>query len=425
MKKIILTALTALLILGSLTITALAASPFFGYGAEVVASNVTMVKSGLLGKKLCFSDADFKSAMCVPDFGSITVTKIPSSTEGVLLLGGRRVSEGRVIKQKNLGALVFVPKSDKVSEASFSFCSEGYLGGAEIECRMKFLDKVNYAPEADKNASAEVFNTQENIAVFGTLSAVDPEGDAIEYIIVSYPSHGVLEEPKSESGRFCYTPREGYTGKDSFVYTARDEYGNYSEPIKVSIRVSERMCDTVYTDMIGREEYNGAVAMTAMGVMSGRILGDDIYFMPEEELSRAEFVSLALKSLGIKADSSLSSTYFDDDGDIPSSLLPYVATAQRLGVIGGDFSDGRLLFSPNESITKYEAAKIMASLIGEETMSEEDVFADDTETPVWARGGVSAMVILGVFDSSDTEAVSSPVTRADAADYLYRLMKLK
>ncbi len=425
MKKTIVVILTALLVIGSLSIGAFAASSYFGYGAEVVASDVKMVKTGILGKKLCFSDADFKSALCIADFESITVTEIPSSTEGTLLIGGRRVGEGRVIKQKNLGALVFVPASDTVSEARFSFCAEGYMGGAEIECIMKFIGKVNYAPEIDSTAALTAVMTQENISVFGNLSATDPEGDEIEYIIVSYPKKGMTELVDTATGRFSYTPSEGYTGKDSFVYVARDEYGNYSEPIKVNIKVNERMCDTVYTDMEGREEYNGAVAMTAMGVMGGKLLGDDLYFLPDEAVSRAEFVALALKSAGIRADSTVSSTYFDDNDDIPVSLRGYVATAQRLGYVGGDFVDGRLLFSPNEAITKYEAARIMAAMLGADGETEESVFADDDDTPVWARAGVSAMKTLGIFDDCDSAESASAVTRADAADYLYRVSMIK
>ena len=122
----------------------------------------------------------------------------------------------------------------------------------------------------------------------------------------------------------------------------------------VSVKVSERMCDTVYRDMEDREEYNAAVAMTAMGIMSGRQVGDDLYFEPEETITRAEFVTMAMKCAGIKADSTLSSTYFDDDLDISPSLKGYIATAQRTGIVVGDFKNGQLLFSPNEEISRYE-----------------------------------------------------------------------
>ena len=323
-----------MLILVTLCSLGISSSAFFGSGAAVVASDVNLIKTGLVGQKLCFTDGDFKSALALANFDSITITEIPASTEGTLLLSGRRVGKGRVIKRKNLGALVFIPASDSVTECKFKFTVDGYAGGAEIECIMKFIDKVNYAPEAIGDAAfvAGVI-TQESISVYGNLEAKDPEGDAIEYIIVSYPKRGVLTLTEPDSGRYCYTPVSGYTGKDKFTFVARDEYGNYSEPVTVTIRVNERMCDTVYRDMEDREEYNAAVAVTAMGIMNGRQVGDDLYFDPDQSVSRAEFVAMAMKCCGIRADSSLTKTYFDDDDEISQSLKSYIATAQRLGLV--------------------------------------------------------------------------------------------
>lgn len=410
MKKTIALVLTVIFVFG---ICAVTAGAFLGPGAQVIASDVKMVKTGLKGHKMTFTDSDFKSALCLSDFKALTVTSIPTSLDGTLLLGGRRVSEGREIQRKNLGGLVFVPASKSVSECSFKFKIDG---GSEIECVLKFIDKVNYAPSLEEIPTVK---TQQDITVYSSLSATDPEGDKLEYIIVSYPEEGrvcILD-----GGKFCYTPNIEYTGEDKFTYVVRDGYGNYSAPSTVKIEVVNRMCDTVYIDMEERSEYNAAVAMTAMGLMGGKILGDDVYFNPDEEVSRAEFLTLAMKASGIRADSSLSASYFDDDSDIPLSLKPYVATAQRIGLINGDFVDGRLIYEPNKAITKYEAAKIMATLIGVDGEGEESVFATDEEIPLWARPAVSAMCMIGVFDIEDAEDSSAPVTRASAAEYFYRI----
>ncbi len=426
MKKIISISLTLSIILSMFILGAVTSSASFGLGIQVIASDVNMVKTGLKGQKICFNDADFKSALALADFDSITITEIPASTEGTLLLSGRRVGKNRVIKRKNLGALVFIPASDSVNECKFKFVVDGYAGGAEMECIIKFIDKVNYAPEAGgDSASASNIYTQESISFYGNFDANDPEGDDIEYIIVSYPKKGILTITEQETGRYCYTPLDGYTGKDKFTFVARDEYGNYSKPVTVSVKVESRMCEAVYRDMEYREEYNAAVAMTAMGIMSGTQLGDDMYFRPDENISRAEFVALAMKCSDIKVDSTLTSTYFDDDGDISVSLKGYIATAQRLGLVVGDFKDGKLLFSPDEKITRYEAAKILSDIMGMNSEGEESVFAGDSDIPIWARSGVYAMCSLGIFDSSDSSSISEKITRADVAKYLYRITRQK
>ena len=193
----------------------------------------------------------------------------------------------------------------------------------------------------------------------------------------------------------------------------------------VSVKINERMCDTVYRDMTEREEYNAAVAMTAMGIMSGRQLGDDLYFDPDKTVTRAEFVAMAMKCLGIKADSTLTGTYFDDDAEISASLKGYIATAQRIGYVVGDFKDGRLLFSPDEEITKYEAAKLIAAMMDADEEGEESVFATDDNIPIWARSSVAAMRSLGIFTADDNATLSDSVTRANVAEFLYRLSKIR
>ncbi|MBQ8320929.1 MAG: cadherin-like domain-containing protein [Clostridia bacterium] len=414
MKKIIGIILTLVLTVSAVCFSA---SALFGTGGTIVASDVKMVKTGLIGQKVTFTDSDFKSALCISDFDTLKITKIPSSLEGTLLLSGRRVGEGREIRRKNIGGLVFVPATNAVSECAFSFTVDG---GHEIECVLKFIDKVNYAPEAEAISTVK---TQENITVFGQMAATDPEDDALEYIIVSYPKYGSVSV--FENGKFSYTPGKDYTGEDKFTYVVRDEYGNYSSPVKVSLAVNERMCQTIYADMEERAEYNAAVTLTAMGIMGGQILGDDVYFNPDVEITKAEFVTLLMKSEGIKANGNLYSTYFDDDADIPLSLKPYVATAQRMGIINGDFEGGKLLFNPNDTITRYEAAKIMATLLEVDEASEDEIYETDENAPVWARAGLSAMYSLGIFDTDDAVESGASVTRADAAEYLYRIMNIE
>ena len=91
--------------------------------------------------------------------------------------------------------------------------------------------------------------------------------------------------------------------------------------------------------------------------MAGVPVGDDTLFSPNGTVTRAEFVAMALKNVGVRRDTTLTATCFDDDGEIPASLRGYVATAQRIGVVNGSFSGGKLLFRPNDPVTKYEAAQ--------------------------------------------------------------------
>lgn len=420
MKKIIVLCLALSM---SVSLFGFYGEAFLGTGYTTVLGEVKVIKTALYGQKLTFSDADFKQAYAIADFNSVTIESLPLSSEGTLLLAGRRVKEGQTVKRRNLAAMIFVPASAEVTSASFEYTlSYGGVKSSGV-CEMKFIDKVNYAPKIpEEKESSLSLKTQSEISVYGRLEGRDPEGDKLEYIIAAYPKNGALTFTDKDAGAYKYTPVDSFTGYDSFTYVLRDEYGNYSEPREVGIHIVQRLSNEVYADMTDRSEYNAAVAMSALGVMSGRLLGDGKYFMPDETVSRAEFVAMAMKAAGMKADTSLSRTFFDDNTEIPTALVSYVATAQRLGIVDGDFTEAGLVFEPNRGITKNEAARIIGSILGLKLGEEDEVYFENASVSASARSSVAAMFTIGIFDG-DIESFSGTdiVTRAEAAEYLYRM----
>ncbi|MDT5300046.1 MAG: hypothetical protein QOG79_3288, partial [Mycobacterium sp.] len=63
----------------------------------------------------------------------------------------------------------------------------------------------------------------------------DADGDGLDPYIVSDPAHGTLED--NGDGTYTYTPDAGYTGTDTFHYTAYDGYAD-STPATVTITVN-------------------------------------------------------------------------------------------------------------------------------------------------------------------------------------------
>lgn len=422
MKKL----LSLLLIFSLAAIPMIATAATLGTGVSLLSKETKMIKTGLCGQKMTFNDIDFKTAMNVSDFKSVTIATLPPSSAGSLMLGGRRVSEGQTIKRKNISALSFMPSSKDVTECKFSFTSKDLLGGAEMECVLKFIEKVNYAPEHDFNEDESVsLWSQEAVSVFGRLPASDPEGDALEFMVIQYPKNGTLTLTDKNEGRYLYAPYEGFTGKDRFVYVVRDEYGNFTEPASVMIEVEERLSQICYTDMEAHPAANAALVMDAKGIMSGTRIGDDMFFSPEQGVSRAEFVAMAMKAYGLRADSTLSATYFDDNGEIPAPLRGYVATAARLGIVHGSFDGTGLKFRPNDTVTASEAALIMSAITGK-SGTELPTMAGEELLPLWARPAVCGMYECGIFDKNDgAYSHTAEVSRGEAATYLLRMMQMK
>jgi len=421
MKKLIALTLALTALLG--VVFSINANAGFGAAIDVMTENEGIIKTGLFGKKFIFKDTDFKQGLAIEDFDSITVTKLPSSTEGTLMLAGRRVSEGMKIRRKNIGALVFIPASKDVAESKFYFTISPYADENEIKFTLKFTDKINYEPEIDNTAPTSIM-TQRDVSIWGNMSAKDKEGDKISYIVVSYPENGVLEIVDKENGKFRYTPYGSYVGEDAFTYVARDEWGNFSTPQTVNVNVSKRLTEVEFEDMKNNESYNAALTLTAMGIMDGKIVGDGVYFMPEDSLSKEEFVSMLMKTLDIKRDSTITETYFDDNEKISPALVSYVGTAQRIGLISGEFESGKLLFKPKDAISSYEAASIIRQAIGDR--GKVDIPASlVSEIPVFARDDVFAMCELGIFDKEFSEiSKNDTVTKEACALYLYRLLNM-
>lgn len=205
----------------------------FGSGTAVIAENTTLIKSGIYGEKICFTDCDFKSALGITDFKKITLTSVPSAAEGTLIYAGRRARAGQEIKRRNISSLVFLPSGSEVTEARFSFTADGFADGKIINCVLKFTDSPNEAPSTcAREMSASECRTSDSFT--GTMYARDKEGDRVEFFIAAFPKNGSVEY--SSDGTYTYTPSAPFHGRDSFSYVARDEWGNWSEPVKVIIR---------------------------------------------------------------------------------------------------------------------------------------------------------------------------------------------
>lgn len=94
-------------------------------------------------------------------------------------------------------------------------------GVADIGAYEAPTSGANQPPAAADNAYSTPASTPLNTAANGVLANdSDPDGDPIAAVLVAGPAHGSLT--LHANGSFSYTPAAGYTGPDSFTYTATD-----------------------------------------------------------------------------------------------------------------------------------------------------------------------------------------------------------
>lgn len=423
MKRKISCFLLLSLMIAATVILPVSAYVRISYGVDCYAKEAELVKGGLRGEDVLFSETDFKQALGISRISSVTVLSLPDATEGVLKLDGKSVTSGQSISRRELGALSFTPAREDLESASFTFCVNTEAGTTALSCTVRMAERINYAPSISESKSNLYVETQKNIAVYGRMRATDPEGDALTYFVIAYPTKGTLSVLDSASGEFRYTPRAGMTGGDSFTFVARDTYGNYSYPATVSLSVNTNGSLASYADMVGNSAHHAALTLAEEKIMLGRLSGDGMYFDPEEGVTRGDFLVMAMKAAGVSPAAGVSESWFDDDESIPDPVRPYVATAQLYGYVSGSFDGTGLYFYPNEKITRAEAAVILYNLSEVSTPTVLPAFADATEIPVWARMPAAALCEAGILSTEGGKlGPDEEMTRAECAAALYAMM---
>ena len=195
-----------------------------------------MDQTGFAGGEIVFSPDDFERALNLSFFPGITVTAIPSVTDGELRIGSSRVRAGQSIARGEIDRLTFVPAHGEIRESSFSF----FVGncGYEITCNLHLTDSPNAAPVIEQGTV--IAGICAHMSYRGRIVMTDPEGDATRAMLVSPPAHGSLIWLDADKGEYLYHPAEGYAGADRFAAVAVDSWGNISSQTWVEVRVG--MC---------------------------------------------------------------------------------------------------------------------------------------------------------------------------------------
>ncbi len=347
----------------------------------------------------CFSGEEFGQELT-----GVCIIGLPDAETGTVLLGNRVVCNGDILTADQLSQLTFQPlrtETDRDATVTYLPIYENRVD-KETALTISIRGKVDQAPVAEDS----VLETYKNLANHGRLKAHDPEGSQLTYTVTRNPKRG--EVTVNDDGTFTYTPKKNKVGTDSFTYTVTDGAGNVSRQATVVVRVLKPTEKTFYADTLGQDCRFAAEWLKNTGLFTGENIGGQACFQPQKAVSRAEFVTMLVQALGLDVEENATTTGFADD--CPSWLKPYLAAAQRAGLMAG-WPNGNT-FGPQENITGQEAALMLQNALDLPTC----VLAEDLPMAVWA---VAVMAENGVSLSTD-----APLTRADVAMVLYRVSKL-
>lgn len=268
----------------------------------------------------------------------------------------------------------------------------------------------NNAPQPPTNSAPIATDvaalTRPAVAVTGTLSASDANGDALSFALVSDPANGTVALSGTGNRDFEYTPNGGFVGVDTFTFNASDG-SNTSNTATATITVNTRPVAA-----------GGSFTTSDIGAVTGTITGSDgdgdsLTFAVADAPTKGTVTSLDAVTGEF--------TYAPDPGedgldsftvtasDAAEDSLPAVidvqifgwAGTQQFGSAAGDiFSTNGLIVSADG--TQRQAGSTEGQVGSTANAGAQDVFLRRTDrrgnqTSIVQFGGVNADVTRGLF----------------------------
>lgn len=161
--------------------------------------------------------------------------------------------------------------------------------------------------------------------------------------------------------------------------------------------------------------YEAVDVLNKLGIINGYEEDGVVKFKPDNNVTRAEFTAMLLRTRGMGAvgSTSLENPPFPDvvTPDV-SWAIGNIRTARELKIING-YDDGT--FKPNNNVSYEEAIKMIVCALGYGEMGSEGAF--------WYTKYLNTAISLGFLEGAGG-AVATPATRATIAKMLYNCLEV-
>jgi len=136
-------------------------------------------------------------------------------------------------------------------------------GGVNVGRELPVIDGDDDQPKTIPNHQPSpigmTYSFDEDSTLLGHLSAIDIDGDKLEYKIIDLPKMGSLELINAETGKFRFEPMQNISGNDRFTFIVSDgELESEEKTVHLSIRpVNDRPSSVdIVVDLTG-QVYDG------------------------------------------------------------------------------------------------------------------------------------------------------------------------
>lgn len=180
-----------------------------------------------------------------------------------------------------------------------------------------------------------------------------------------------------------------------------------------------------FADMENHWARSSALYLYEHGVTNGVSAGDELFFRPDADITRAEFFTMVARWLGLDLDAYGDVTLpFADTKTIPSWALSAVRAMYAEGIVTGSLERDGLYAHAGNTITRCEAMAILGRTQERGyPQAELSGFTDGATVPAWAAGYVGSLVGQGAVNGFDDGSLrpSASMSRAQVAKVLCSL----
>ncbi|MFD0676152.1 MULTISPECIES: S-layer homology domain-containing protein [unclassified Paenibacillus] len=197
-----------------------------------------------------------------------------------------------------------------------------------------------------------------------------------------------------------------------------------------TIATIQRQGNSIYAIVESNKSFNdlnGHWAKEDVQILVSKLLVNgrtETTFVPQGDITRAEFATLLVKGLGLTEDKS------SKFKDVSASdwYAGFVGAASKAGLVDGLSAD---TFAPNANITREQMAALISraiNLVGKQKAVDAkkvDVFKDQAAISAWAKESIAQTIDAKIMNgkSADRFDPSANSTRAESAVVLKRLLQ--
>ncbi|NBI30607.1 S8 family peptidase [Chengkuizengella marina] len=181
-----------------------------------------------------------------------------------------------------------------------------------------------------------------------------------------------------------------------------------------SLQVTEKSIDTIFSDIETHWAKEEIKELWDLGIVNGV----DGRFLPNENITRAEAITMVVRAMELDGVGPTSSPF----KDLSNQYWAYkpILLASEAGLING-YTDGT--FAPNNNLSRVEAAKIIANALGKEGVEGDTPFNDIPEG-YWAAEILTQLKLDGIINgyNDGTFRPDNQTSRAEFATLIYNLL---